>query len=201
MLIVTEESDTSTADLLESLRARENITMSIVPEMKKLTLGQLRNWAVEQATSEYVAQWDDDDFYHPERLSAQMRAIAEHRVTACVLRRVLLLINGRKMISSVRDWEGTLVCRRTDLVAYPSLSRGEDTPVIEALAKGRRLVRLDRPELYAYIYHGMNTWDANHWNDFVECGSEVDRPEQQLLLDMLASDMSRRAAADREMPS
>lgn len=47
----------------------------------------------------------------------------------------------------------------------PLLSFGEDTPVAEEIVKTGRVVLLDLPRLYTYIYHGNNTFGHNHWEE------------------------------------
>jgi hypothetical protein len=43
------------------------------------TLGELRQLSVEAAIGEYIVQWDDDDWYHPLRISRQYEAIIAAR--------------------------------------------------------------------------------------------------------------------------
>ena len=59
-----------------------------VPAVPRLTLGSLRNIALQAGTGKYVAQWDDDDWYSPERLAEQMRAIRETGKQGCLLSRL-----------------------------------------------------------------------------------------------------------------
>ncbi|MDR3522126.1 MAG: glycosyltransferase family A protein [Acidocella sp.] len=54
-----------------------------------LNLGQLRNIAREAASGEVTCQWDDDDLYHPLRLSTQLRALMEGAYEATVLQDVM----------------------------------------------------------------------------------------------------------------
>ena len=46
---------------------------------------------------------------------------------------------------------------------YADRARGEDTPVIRALLDEGRVVAIDQPGLYVYVYHGANTWDRGHF--------------------------------------
>jgi glycosyltransferase involved in cell wall biosynthesis len=129
------------------------------------TLGELRNAALALTRGEYVCQWDDDDISDPQRLEVQMAAILVHHVDACLLQRHIVWFPDahRLAISEVRRWESSFVCRKSKVPAYPILSKGEDTPVIEEIAKGKYLW-LDYPRLYVYVYHGKNTWDTSHFD-------------------------------------
>lgn len=133
-------------------------------------LGRARNRAVAEARGDYICQWDDDDLYDPLRLEMQMAALQHAGAQACTLSRWLVWWPnaGRLAISRQRTWEGSLLCQRTVLPAYPELRAGEDTPVLQKLLHSIRMAHLDAPRLYLYIAHGRNTFPprhfAAHWN-------------------------------------
>ncbi|CAO3441320.1 glycosyltransferase [Azospirillum endophyticum] len=130
-----------------------------------LTLGELRNIAVEQAAGHYVCQWDDDDLYDPCRLEMQQRVLAAAGAQACLLGRWMIWwpAENRLAVSCERDWEGSLLCETAAMPRYPALRQGEDTPVIEQLRRSARVVRMDLPRLYTYVVHGGNTFTAPHF--------------------------------------
>ncbi len=134
----------------------------------KRPLGELRNLAISRISGDYVAIWDDDDLYHPRRLLFQMAALQSAQADACCLRRLFLWWpnSSRLAISNERAWEGTLLARRQELPEYPALPRGSDVPVMEQLIQHRRVVEVDYPQLYLYIYHGANIWGSSHWDKF-----------------------------------
>jgi hypothetical protein len=128
-------------------------------------LGVLRNIAVAQATGPYVSQWDDDDLYDPERIEVQMAAILALGAQACFLARERLWWPARRKLalSRARLWEGSMVCVKDKLPRYPAQRRGEDTPVTDQLVRTCRVVSVDAPELYTYVFHGDNTFDESHF--------------------------------------
>jgi glycosyltransferase involved in cell wall biosynthesis len=130
-----------------------------------LTLGELRNIAVDRAAGRYVCQWDDDDLYDPCRLEMQQRVLAAAGAQACLLGRWMIWwpAENRLAVSCERDWEGSLLCERATMPRYPALRRGEDTPVVEHLRRSARVVRMDLPRLYTYVVHGGNTFTAPHF--------------------------------------
>ena len=130
-----------------------------------LTLGELRNIAVDQAAGRYVCQWDDDDLYDPCRLEMQQRVLAAAGAQACLLGRWMIWwpAENRLAVSCERDWEGSLLCEKAVMPRYPALRRGEDTPVVEQLRRSARVVRMDLPRLYTYVVHGGNTFTAPHF--------------------------------------
>ncbi|CAO3411538.1 glycosyltransferase [Azospirillum largimobile] len=130
-----------------------------------LTLGELRNIAVDRAAGRYVCQWDDDDLYDPCRLEMQQRVLAAAGAQACLLGRWMIWwpAENRLAVSCERDWEGSLLCEKAAMPRYPALRRGEDTPVVEQLRRSARVVRMDLPRLYTYVVHGGNTFTAPHF--------------------------------------
>ncbi|HXU83986.1 MAG TPA: glycosyltransferase family 2 protein, partial [Polyangia bacterium] len=132
---------------------------------ERLPLGALRNRAVAEARGTLVCQWDDDDLSDPERISRQAAAMQAVRADACVLHRETLWWPHRERVatSMARLWESSLLVRRSMMPRYPALRRGEDTPVVESLARRRRVAVLDEPHLQTYVVHERNTFPAEHF--------------------------------------
>jgi predicted O-linked N-acetylglucosamine transferase (SPINDLY family)/mannosyltransferase OCH1-like enzyme/glycosyltransferase involved in cell wall biosynthesis len=168
LLIVTEAIDPSLRAYIDHL-SHARIHVFEVGEIG-LTLGELRNMAVDRASGELVCQWDDDDLYHPDRLTEQVRALSNANADACLLSRWMIWWprEQRLAISNARAWEGSLLARRSKMPRYPAIARGEDTLVVDHLMKHHRVITIDLPHLYLYIVHGGNTWNADHfkpqWN-------------------------------------
>jgi len=122
------------------------------------TLGALRNLAVEMAEGEFVATWDDDDVSAPQRLAAQVRTLLDCPLfDGCVLGRVMIddVQGGAQPLTSpFYEWPMTMLARRAGLPPFPPLEKSEDVAVLNQL---RRVIALDRPELFTYrINHGTN---------------------------------------------
>jgi glycosyltransferase involved in cell wall biosynthesis len=161
-------------------RSREDqdrVRVELAPQ--SLTLGDLRNFSVARARGSIVAQWDDDDLCHPERLSRQVAHLLRHPgVDGCALARWTIAWPARDTYatSGTRPWEGSIVAHRYRLPQYPALRRGEDVAPIENML----LALLDAPELYVYRVHGDNTFDEPHFVDMLRVstplsGDEADR--------------------------
>lgn len=167
LLIVYESDDAPTRAFLSTL-ADPMIRVVEVPASPKLTLGELRNLAIDAARGRWFCQWDDDDWYHRDRLAAQWAVLRQARKAACVLMHWLVFdtTTGRAFISPRWHWEGSILCdreARSDGLRYASAARAEDTPFVQALAQRGELVPLVRPGLYIYVYHRRNVWDYTHW--------------------------------------
>jgi glycosyltransferase involved in cell wall biosynthesis len=138
------------------------------------TLGDLRNASIAAASGELVAQWDDDDLYHPQRLELQAIALASApHAAAHFLSRWFLWWPTRRLlaVSARRIWEGTMLARRSLLPPYPSLSRGEDSIVVKRLFASHPNVESDVPEVYCYVVHGRNCWDEGHFDELFRCAT------------------------------
>jgi glycosyltransferase involved in cell wall biosynthesis len=148
-------------------------SITVHRESARQTLGELRNASVGAARGEIVCQWDDDDRYHPRRLELQFAAMRVENSEFCFLTDQLhLFAADRTMYWD--DWnlevhplnlvQGTLLGSKTALGRYPSLARGEDTPLIlDLLRRGRRITRLrEHGYLYVYVFDGKNAWGYDH---------------------------------------
>lgn len=138
------------------------------------TLGALRNIAVNKARGTYVAQWDDDDLSHPQRLQIQLTVIHFLHTDACTLERQVVWwpASRRLAASSRRLWEGSFVCAKAKLPPYPAQAQGEDTPAIQQVVTDGRVALLNVPQLYIYVFHGENTFAAEHWEKHWQAATE-----------------------------
>ena len=161
-LVIIDEGE---RELEKAIKKLASPLISYHRNDKRINLGQLRNQAIRIAKGEYVCQWDDDDLYHPAKISHQLAICEEKKADACFLLRELLLDQPRMSlgISDYRLWEGTILARKDKILSYPAWRRGEDYWVVHRLAQRGTVVALDWPELYLYIYHGSNTWDRHHF--------------------------------------
>ncbi len=146
------------------------------------SIGAKRNRACELATGEIVVQWDDDDWYGPDRLSAQVAPIVADRADITGLTSDLFFVlpswqfwtctpelHRRLFFGDVHG--GTLAFRRRvwELLAqYPDVSLAEDAAFLrQALNRGARLERVSGRGRFIYVRHATNAWSF-------ECGRHVD---------------------------
>ena len=195
LVIIDDDPDETLFDWVSNLLARPgkkpNILYVRLPAENK-SLGELRNIAVERATGAYVAQWDDDDLSHPKRLALQMALLQLFQTDACFLQREQIWMPERQQLalSSRWMWESSMVCAKAKMGLYPPLRKGEDTPVTSQIALQGRVLLLDYPQLYTYVFHGNNTFDyehfEKHWKDATAhyVGGAYDVMVQQLQSDV-----------------
>jgi len=179
-LVIVNDADDGTEDYVKQLQ--DERVVYVRPPQINFTLGELRNLSIRIAGGKYVTQWDDDDWYHPERIEIQLAALLESGSDMCLLERWTLAWPERNLFyySKRRSWEGSMLAEKEKIGQYPPLRRGEDTVLLnECVARKLRICAIDRPELYIYVVHGINTWDTEHFlrSIFDECTGKVEGEE------------------------
>jgi glycosyltransferase involved in cell wall biosynthesis len=189
MVLVYENDDPETKRIVDGLNC-DAIRCIEVNSKPKLTLGELRNFAIRESRGDYFCQWDDDDWCHSQRLELQMNGIKNSFKPACVLVNWIMFDQTREeaYCSSTRAWEGSLLCRKdiiNDDLKYDSLVKGEDTVFISKMLDGRHLFPLIMPTLYIYVYHGNNTWNGDHFKFLFSISQKLSKSASLLIGDIL----------------
>src|SRR5882762_9182892 len=79
LVIVYEGNKTEASKWISHLKDPKIkvVHVSVIP---KLSLGELRNISIAHAKGEYFCQWDDDDWYHRDRVKIQLeQALAQRQ--------------------------------------------------------------------------------------------------------------------------
>lgn len=149
------------------------------------TVGQMRNIGKAEGDGEWILQWDDDDWSHPERTYDQMR-FREDGCCQVLLAQVRYSMPHGTAFTYTNPGTGiagTILHQKTDFL-YPSQTNYEDMLFLLGGWEGRIRV-LDnyvRPHLYVRFFHGDNLNHANHvMRKYAEKkwrGRWVDLPEQ-----------------------
>lgn len=153
--------DCSAPAISESIEAlcRQKIERPIVYYRNNDNVGQYisRNTAIGLAKGEYIAIQDDDDVSHPQRVSAQVKALEEKKSLACFTKHVRYTDDGNLSVDDPRnllvlgDGPATLLFKRTliDLIGgfrnYRSRGDIDFRTRIERIAGANAVVRLDVP--------------------------------------------------------
>ncbi|HLK23910.1 MAG TPA: glycosyltransferase [Caulobacteraceae bacterium] len=146
----------------------------IVEPERELALGALRNIARSEARGQVLCQWDDDDFYHPERLGRQVEWLSQSGAEAVCLQQVMQFFPRERLLycDNFRSapegaFAGSIMWWRRSPIEYPETGPaarlGEDTEVVLQLRqRGGLGVLADQAHLYVYVSHGENSWDDAH---------------------------------------
>ncbi len=194
LIIVYEDDDALTADWLLKINDK-NVKKVKVKKTAKINLGELRNIAINNATGQFVCQWDDDDWYHIGRLEYQFEVIKSTGAIGSIMTRWIVFdtTTQKAYLSNQRLWEGSILCEKSVIKEkmYENQKMGEDTAVINYLFASKKIAIIDNvPNLYIYVYHGMNTWDYDHWDLVFKMSDELSIKDSQKIKDLLDSDSS-----------
>src|ERR1700746_2756945 len=75
-MVIIHDGRATFHDGVARLAADADARVAVTRASPGLSLGALRNVAIDAARGEFVCQWDDDDRYHPRRLEVQLEALA-----------------------------------------------------------------------------------------------------------------------------
>lgn len=179
-LVVLFESDNlETKNFLLDLEDPQ-ILMIEINHQPKLTLGELRNIAINKSNGEYFCQWDDDDWYSADRLEYQMSSLRLNYKSVCMLTYWIMFdsLNRQAYLSPFRLWEGSILSKKSilnDYCNYAPLEKSEDTYLLEKLIEHNLVYPIIKPNLYIYNYHGYNTWNFEHFNKFYKEGKKLSK--------------------------
>jgi glycosyltransferase involved in cell wall biosynthesis len=163
--------DDSRGDLSAQLQPDDRIRYVRLPP--GLSIGAKRNRGCELAKGQMIVQWDDDDWYAPSRLSAQLGPLLTGAADITGLRCDLVFdlpnwqfwrlkpeLHRRLFVEDVHG--GTLAFKRTcwnRLSKYPDCSLAEDAAFLRrAMQSGARLCRIANDGHFIYLRHGGNSW-------------------------------------------
>lgn len=137
------------------------------------SIGAKRNRGCEEARGSIICQWDDDDWYAPHRLSAQVAPIVAGKADLSGLSAGVFFdlqrwefwrctpdLHRRMFVGDVHG--GTLVFKRAVWQQggrYPDRSLAEDASFLhDAMRRGARVERLSGDDLFIYLRHANNSW-------------------------------------------
>jgi predicted O-methyltransferase YrrM len=141
-----------------------------------LTIGAKRNLAIRAAAGQLIAHWDDDDWYAPWRLSAQLRELRARGADVCGLRSLLYYESatgrGWRYVwpATSGTWlhDATLMYTRElwERQNQPDANHGLDTRLLWG-GVAKRIATLDDESLYVGTIHAGNTspkhTDHRYW--------------------------------------
>lgn len=159
-LVIVDDGENSLGAILPA-----DDRIKLVELKHRLPVGEKRNVACAHARGEFIAHFDDDDWYPSNRLQVQISALVEQGAevigTSCLY--FFAPKNERAWLYSFPDhrWVAgsTLLYRRSYWSENPfaSVSIGEDSRFIAAKRNAVKLVDLSNPDLCVAMLHSRNT--------------------------------------------
>jgi mannosyltransferase OCH1-like enzyme len=179
-LIILSESDNIDiiSELINKYKIYNNIKFFKVPIIPKKTLGELRNISISLSNGEYIAQWDDDDIYHPDRLLEQFNMILKDSKGNVLYNNIIIYnkILNKACIFNNYAFDGSMLVHKqslTDVVEYPSINKGEDSHVRNHLLNNRIIKPVILKSMYLYRFHNNNTWNMEHFEKLCNASTRL----------------------------
>lgn len=167
-LVVVDDGEQDLSGVLEAVPENQLNYIKLDPSEDN-TLGKLRNISLQEANGYYLVQWDDDDWYHPERISIQASYLDDGH-DACCLSGALMHLDTPEYVHHPYVGQlpegipGSIMHRNDPSISYPHTRRAEDTVFLKEWMD-RKYIQL--PDKYSYLfircYHGDNTWEKEHF--------------------------------------
>jgi glycosyltransferase involved in cell wall biosynthesis len=177
-LIIVDDGPDAIGDLTVNL---PNVSYLRLP--CRNSIGAKRNLACRHAQGDFIAHWDDDDWYSTDRLRYQVAPILSGRADMTGLENALVLVlpegefwktdarlHQKMFVGNVHG--GTLVYRKellTQGLSYPEINLAEDAYLLHyAVQRGKRLARLANPGVFVYVRHDTNAWKEFKPGHFID---------------------------------
>jgi glycosyltransferase involved in cell wall biosynthesis len=157
---------------------------------RKSTLGELRNYSIEMSAGEYFCIWDDDDWYHQNRLEIQLQEAIRNNKPASVIPYFILFHGPKRQayLSHPFPIPGSILCKKeivSETLRYPSMDLSEDKHFLMGLVEKNVLFPIVDPALYIYVFHGANSWNEEHFNFFFNRGFKLPAGLSKLIEEVL----------------
>jgi glycosyltransferase involved in cell wall biosynthesis len=171
-LVIIDDGEKDLTAIVDRSPQRHLIRYYRLSSDNGLNLGQLRNKSIQVADGDWCIQWDDDEWYHSERIERQLNEAKKRSVGSSALKWTLMHINEstetqNKIFRADTGiaTPGTLLFRRDVNVEYRPLARNEDgffmREVCDAL--GLAVLGRENSHLFIRVFHGANTWEEEHF--------------------------------------
>lgn len=167
LIIVDDGDDDYSAMVMPYVNNGLKVRYHRIQPEEGVRLGALRNRSIEYARGEWCMQWDDDEWYHPDRITRQMSARSGRAGVALKWVLVDLPQSPFGPISFRADTgiatPGTILFRR-DAARYENLARNEDGLFMREIRRqGLGVLGRDDSHLFVRCHHGSNTWELDHF--------------------------------------
>lgn len=160
-LIIVDDGTDAIGDLLP-----EDERIRYIRLEHPATIGEKRNIACQASCGEFIAHWDDDDWYAPERLSTQVAALRDTGALLCGVRQILYyhLAAGEAWLfeypTGMQPWlAGSSLLYQKDAwrgYPFPSQNGGEAADLVRRLPT-EKVYTMPLSDIYICLIHSRNT--------------------------------------------
>ena len=200
LVVICHEDDPPTRGVLAAHAADPRIRPHVLQVGSGLSLGGTRNLSVEVARGDLFCIWDDDDWYHPERIATQVNALARYHKPATMLTNLLIMdaATGTAYFSQTRLWEGSLMCHRSEVSnvrRYEDVNLVEDSRLANSLIQDGLVYPLPAANLYIYELNDRNSSGRRLREIMLEMAQKLSPRTSAMLCQILSSGHSPATAA------
>lgn len=167
-LVIVDDGEEDLSEIL-SVIEKDRLVYHRIPKEDSNTLGKLRNITLELARGDYLVQWDDDDWYHPQRIEVQVKALLAG-YDACCLSGTLMHLNtldyfNLPYVGYLKNGiPGSIMHVKDEKLRYQELKKAEDTYYLNLWMKKKYLILgKEHTDKFIRCFHGKNTWDVAHF--------------------------------------
>jgi glycosyltransferase involved in cell wall biosynthesis len=168
-LVVVDNGHEKIEDLLADFPNGEVKYIRVEPSPNNI-LGDLRNISLDEASGDYLICWDDDDWFHPERIEIELKTLQQGYDACCLTGNLFHIDTEKFMEHPYRGFlpngsPSTIMHIRNDQIRYPSLQREEDTIYLNQWRKHKKYKNLDLSYAYLFVrvFHGDNVSGKKHF--------------------------------------
>lgn len=160
------------------IRANFSQNVSVYQLQEERTLGECLNFGIEKAKYDFIAKFDDDDYYAPNYLAQSMKFFNRTDADLVGKRTVYMYFEDEKILAIHKPGRenkyvkqglkgATLIFKKevSKKVVFPKLNLGEDTLFIrQCVKKGFKVFSVDRNNYVCLRTSKKNhhTWDTNN---------------------------------------
>jgi len=186
LIVSYAKGDKETKDLISNIVNTVDFEIIAIEHQENESVGLARNNAARVCNGDYICMWDDDDIYYFTRIADQYNLLqgeGRYYQSSMILQIILYDgVNKKAFLSFKNQWNGTLLCKTEHFLKYPCTDSNhyECRPVIDyLLSKNLMLQTRLSPNLYTYVYHGLNVVDYFHFQYYVKKSSPLSTEHAQ----------------------
>ncbi|WNB91065.1 glycosyltransferase family A protein [Bacillus sp. NEB1478] len=176
MIIVLNSDDLLVEKWKTKARTYKNVYIYQLPQER--TLGECLNFAIQKANFDYIAKFDDDDYYSPQYLVHAMETLKQTKADVVGKRAVYMYFEDEKLLTVHQPERENKFVRQglkgatlffhksiCEKIIFPTLNLGEDTVFLRRCVKNNLKLYASDKRNYVCIrlsLSGHHTWNANN---------------------------------------
>ncbi|UVI28373.1 glycosyltransferase [Paenibacillus spongiae] len=146
LILILNKDDMNLSEWVERAKRSQHVSVYQLPE--KLTLGECLNYGIKKAKYDYIAKFDDDDYYAPGYLINSMKFMKRKEADLIGKKSIYMYFENKELLAVYspgyerervrRGLKGaTLIFKKKifNKIKFPKINRGEDTLFVKKCRK------------------------------------------------------------------